>query len=60
MFKYEDQLIILKKKKKNKTIPCIRTCSCCLSLGERIYMNLRRWYRAEFDTFPAEDFIYFG
>lgn len=48
------------KTKKNKTIPCIRTCSYCLSLGESIYINLRRWYRAEFDTFPAEDFIYFG
>lgn len=31
-----------------------------LFISWREYMNLRRWYRAEFDTFPVEDFIYFG
>lgn len=59
--KYEDQHIIFEnmKTKEKKDHPLHKYIQL-LFISWREDMNLRRWYRAEFDTFPVEDFIYFG
>lgn len=59
--KYEDQHIIFEKMKtKEKKDHPLHKYMQLLFISWREDMNLRRWYRAEFDTFPVEDFIYFG
>lgn len=55
MYKYEDQHIVFEKKDHP-----LQKYIQLLFISWREDMNLRRWYRAEFDTFPVEDFIYFG